>query len=94
MSNTNKMTHNQAVLNRIKTHNLPTGLVMLLYGFPGTGKTATVYEIAKKTKRDVLQVNISQIKDKYVGESEKRLKSIFTDYKRAKEELKHTPILL
>jgi len=82
------------VVKELKIHNLPTGLVMLLYGFPGTGKTATVYEIAKKTKRDVLQVNISQIKDKYVGESEKRLKSIFTDYNRAKEELKHTPILL
>ena len=26
---------------------------MLLYGFPGTGKTATVYEVAQKSKRDV-----------------------------------------
>ncbi len=41
-----------------------------------------------------MQVDISNIKDKFVGESEKRLKAIFKEYQRAKEELKHEPILL
>ncbi len=82
------------IVKQLKNAHLPSGIVSLLYGYPGTGKTATVYEISKLTKRDVLQVDISSIRDKYVGESEKRLKAIFEEYARAKEELKHTPILL
>lgn len=82
------------IVKQLKNAHLPSGIVSLLYGYPGTGKTATVYEISKLTKRDVLQVDISCIRDKYVGESEKRLKAIFDEYARAKEELKHTPILL
>ena len=82
------------VVKRLKEAKLPTGIVSLLHGYPGTGKTATVYEMSKLTKRDVLQVDISNIRDKYVGESEKRLKAIFEEYERAKKELKHTPILL
>ena len=82
------------IVKQLKAANLPSGIVSLLYGYPGTGKTATVYEISKLTKRDILQVDISSIRDKYVGESEKRLKAIFEEYERAKEELKHTPILL
>ncbi len=82
------------IVKQLKAANLPSGIVSLLYGYPGTGKTATVYEISKLTKRDVLQVDIASIRDKYVGESEKRLKAIFEEYERAKEELKHTPILL
>lgn len=82
------------IVKQLKSAKLPSGIVSLLYGYPGTGKTATVYEISKLTKRDVLQVDISNIRDKYVGESEKRLKAIFEEYARAKEELKHTPILL
>lgn len=82
------------IVKQLKSANLPSGIVSLLYGYPGTGKTATVYEISKLTKRDVLQVDISSIRDKYVGESEKRFKAIFEEYERAKEELKHTPILL
>lgn len=82
------------IVKQLKAANLPSGIVSLLYGYPGTGKTATVYEISKLTKRDILQVDIASIRDKYVGESEKRLKAIFEEYERAKEELKHTPILL
>jgi len=84
----------KTIVKQLKNANLPSGIVSLLYGYPGTGKTATVYEISKLTKRDVLQVDISNIRDKYVGESEKRLKAIFSEYERAKVELKHTPILL
>ena len=82
------------ITKELKKAGLPTGLVALLHGYPGTGKTATVFEIAKKTKRDVLQVDISNIKDMYVGESEKRLKQVFTEYKKGKEVLKRAPILL
>ena len=82
------------IIRDLKKANLPTGIVSILYGYPGTGKTASVYEIAKLTKRDVLQVDISAIQSKWVGESEKNTKAIFTEYKRACELLKTKPILL
>jgi AAA+ superfamily predicted ATPase len=82
------------IIKDLKKANLPSGIVSIFYGFPGTGKTASVYEIAKLTKRDVLQVDISSIQSKWVGESEKNTKAIFDEYKRACTILKSKPILL
>jgi len=70
------------------------GFVLLFYGGAGTGKTASAYDIANKTHRDVLQVDIEKIRDKYVGESEKNLTQVFEEYEEAKKTLKQTPILL
>ena len=82
------------IIKDLKKANLPSGIVSIFYGFPGTGKTASVYEIAKLTKRDVLQVDISSIQSKWVGESEKNTKAIFDEYRRACCILKSKPILL
>ncbi|RBQ32045.1 hypothetical protein CRU92_04555 [Arcobacter sp. FW59] len=82
------------IIKDLKEANLPSGIVSIFYGYAGTGKTASVYEIAKLTKRDVLQVDISSIQSKWVGESEKNTKAIFEEYKRACEVLKTKPILL
>ena len=82
------------ITKELKKANLSSGLVSLFYGYPGTGKTASVYEMAKKTKRDVLQVDLSAIQSKWVGESEKNTRAIFDEYKKAKKVLKHEPILL
>ena len=57
------------------------GIAVLLYGAPGTGKTETVYQIAKKTGRKILHVDISSTKSCWFGESEKIMKRIFVDYK-------------
>ena len=53
------------------------GFACLFYGEPGTGKTESVLQMAKKTGRDIMQVNISQVKSMWVGESEKNIKAIF-----------------
>lgn len=84
----------KAVTKQLKDSGYAPGIVSLLYGYPGTGKTATVHEIARITKRDILQVDISNIKDKWVGESEKRLKEVFNEYRKAVKILPRTPILL
>jgi AAA+ superfamily predicted ATPase len=82
------------VVKQLRKMNYAPGVVSLLYGYPGTGKTATVHEIARRTKRDILQVDIANINDKWVGESEKRLKEVFNEYRKAKKILTNTPILL
>lgn len=66
---------------RLKEKGLPKGIAVLLYGAPGTGKTETVYQIAKKTGRKILHVDISSSKSCWYGESEKIIKKIFVEYK-------------
>ena len=58
-----------------------TGFACLLYGGPGTGKTETVYQLARRTGRAIMPVNISEIRDKFVGETEKRIKQVFDKYR-------------
>jgi len=82
------------LLQELERNNHSKSFVLLFYGEPGTGKTASVYEIAKLTKRNILQVDIENIRDKFVGESEKRLAQVFEEYKLAKKSLKRAPILL
>lgn len=84
----------EKLLKELKKNNHSKGFISLFYGAPGTGKTALAYEIANVTKRDILQVDIEKIRDKYVGESEKRIAYIFKEYKEAKKLLKREPILL
>ena len=75
----------QSSYNRIKkslkAKGLPCGIAVMLYGEPGCGKTESVYQLAKKTGRAIMHVDISQTKSCWVGESEKLVKKIFTDYK-------------
>ena len=82
------------VTEELSEHSLSKGITILLHGCSGTGKTATAYYLAKVSKRDVLQVNISNIRGRYVGQNEKRMKKIFEEYERAKKELGYEPILL
>jgi ATP-dependent Clp protease ATP-binding subunit ClpA len=84
----------QKLKTNLISNNLPEGITCLLYGEPGTGKTATVYELARKHKRAVFKVEISETKSMWYGESQKLVKKIFTDYEEAKEKEKRCPILL
>ena len=82
----------QEMRKRLEEKNLPKGLTILLHGAPGTGKTETVMQIAKKTGRSILHVNIQEIRNCWVGESEKNIKKVFDTYKNCNDGLK--PILL
>ena len=70
---------------RLKDDGLPVGVAVLLYGAPGTGKTESVMQIAKETGRSIVHVDISEAKSAWFGESEKRIKKIFTSYRNACE---------
>lgn len=84
----------QVIRSRLKESGFRCGFTCLFYGEPGTGKTETVLQLARKTGRDIMQVNISEIKSMWVGESEKNIKQIFDSYRKKVEEFKITPILL
>ena len=83
-----------AIVERMKQSNFRSAFTCIFYGSPGTGKTETVYQLARATQRDILVVDVPQIKDKWVGESEKNVKSIFDQYRALAKKSKLTPILL
>ncbi len=69
------------------------GFACLFYGGPGTGKTETVYQLARRTGRPIMTVDVPQIKSKWVGESEKNLKALFERYREAVNRCEVAPIL-
>ena len=83
----------QQVVSRLKEKNMPTGLNILLYGTPGTGKTELVQQLARETGRDLFIIDMAQIRDKFVGESEQNLARIFNTYRSYVARMKKTPIL-
>ena len=82
------------ICKRLRANKMRRGFACLFYGAPGTGKTETVLQLAKLTGRKIMQVDFSEVKDKYVGESEKNVKAIFHNYRRAVASEKPCPILL
>ncbi|MBR5720304.1 MAG: AAA family ATPase [Bacteroidales bacterium] len=86
--------HYQDICSRLEAKGYRTGFTCLFYGAPGTGKTETVLQLARQTGRDIMQVNISQIKSMWVGESEKNIKEIFDKYRAKVEKATIAPILL
>lgn len=79
---------------RMKEKGFRCGFTCLFYGEPGTGKTETALQLARQTGRDILQVNLAEIKSKWVGESEKNIKLLFDNYRAYVKQCERTPILL
>jgi len=79
---------------RMKKQGLRSGFACLLYGAPGTGKTETVLQIARATGRNIMQVNLSEMRSMWVGESEKKVKAVFDRYRNFVTYCDVEPILL
>lgn len=84
----------QKIQERMKEKGFRYGFACLFYGSPGTGKTETVYQLAKKTGRNIMVVDVPQLKSMWVGQSEKNVKALFDRYREQVKKAKLTPILL
>jgi SpoVK/Ycf46/Vps4 family AAA+-type ATPase len=73
---------------------MSSGVNILLFGGPGTGKTETVYQLARNTQRMILSADASKIRSKWVGETEKNTRQLFEQYRELMNEQAHAPILL
>ena len=79
---------------RLTDKGMRSGFACLFHGSPGTGKTETVYQIARQTGRNIMLVDIANAKSKWYGESQKIIKKIFDDYRQYTQQLDLAPILL
>lgn len=75
-------------------NNMRPGFNCLFYGAPGTGKTETVLQLARAAGRDVMSVDISSIRDKWYGDTEKHAREIFGTYAALVRKSDIAPILL
>lgn len=82
------------VQSRLRSAGMRPGFCCIFYGAPGTGKTETVYQIARRTGRDIMRVDVDKIKSCWVGESEKNIKALFDRYRNICKTSKLAPILL
>jgi ATP-dependent 26S proteasome regulatory subunit len=83
-----------AVQENLQKNGMRKGFAAIFYGAPGTGKTETVYQIAHATGRDIMNVDISQTKSFWFGESEKLIKEVFEKYRALVKNSEIAPILL
>jgi hypothetical protein len=86
--------HFADVQKRLESSGMRKGFACLFHGAPGTGKTETVYQIARTTGRDIMMVDISDTKSMWFGESEKKIKAVFERYHAFAKTHATTPILL
>lgn len=79
---------------RLRSAGMRPGFCCIFYGAPGTGKTETVYQLARQTGRDIMRVDVDKIKSCWVSESEKNIKALFDRYRNICKNSKLAPILL
>ncbi|MCB5286266.1 MAG: ATP-binding protein [Candidatus Cloacimonetes bacterium] len=70
------------------------GCNILLHGYPGTGKTYVAGVIANELGRKLVQVNANNIRDSYYGETEKRVKQLFTKMREIIKSVSPAPVFL
>src|SRR5690606_855946 len=66
----------------------------IFHGVPGTGKTESVYQLARSSGRNIFKVDISETKSMWFGESQKLVKNIFKTYQQYQKTEALCPILL
>ena len=79
---------------RLEKHGMRRGFTCIFYGSPGTGKTETVLQLARRTGRDIMNVDIPNLRSKWVGDTEKNIKAVFDSYRATCKDVSVTPILL
>ena len=70
----------ELIQKRFEEKGLPSGICIIFQGAPGTGKTETVYQIARKTNRAVLHIDLGSVISKWVGETENNISKVFNRY--------------
>jgi len=76
-----------------KRKKLKIDCTALLWGSPGTGKSSFAMAAAKEARLPLVVVKISELVDKYVGETAKHISALFQELRRYVKENK-TPVIV
>ena len=82
------------VQDNLTKHGMRRGFACIFYGAPGTGKTETVLQLAHRTGRGIMTVDVPNLRSKWVGDTEKNTKAIFERYRNYCKRADLAPILL
>lgn len=72
----------QDIQRRLEEHKMPVGITAILYGESGTGKTESVYQMARKSGRPLFHVNIGEIISEWHNATERKLGELFGQYQK------------
>lgn len=84
----------ETAMARLAEHGFQKKLTVMIYGVPGTGKTELVWQLARRSGRNVIAADIAKLTSCYVGEAERNYRSLFNSYRYAARIMKTVPILL
>jgi AAA+ superfamily predicted ATPase len=79
---------------RLRQAGSKEAITILLHGASGSGKSEFCYQLCKKTNRPLIMVDLSSMRSKWFGETEKLVKNMFSSYMQKVRHEKITPILL
>ena len=76
----------QDIQRRLEEHKMPVGITAILYGESGTGKTESVYQMARRSGRPLFHVNIGEIISEWHNATERKLGELFAQYQKMVEQ--------
>lgn len=79
---------------RLKSLNMLPSLMVMLSGSPGTGKTELCRQLARLHQRDLVLVNLSAIRSKWYGETEKCVERLFAAIRATQDAMDRMPLVL
>ena len=90
--------HFKEIQNRLKGKGMNRGVCIILYGESGSGKTETVYQLARKTGRALYHIDCGTTISQWIGGTEQNLSELFKKYElfcqQSKKKGEEIPIML
>jgi hypothetical protein len=71
----------ELIVEKLKSKGSIPNFIGIMAGLPGVGKTASCYQIAKRTNRYIYFIDLEKISSKWVGESSRNVKALFDEIK-------------
>jgi len=82
------------VTKRLRQKGRNTGISVMLHGGPGVGKTELIKQLARRSQRDIFNIDVSKIYGSLWGETEKNVRAVFRNFRYMTAICPTAPILL
>lgn len=83
-----------AIMERMEIKGRRKSAAFLFHGAPGTGKTELAKQLAHKTGRDIILIDVAKLNSSFTGDTEKNYRELFRAYRYLVHLSPKAPILL